>query len=955
MSNHDQIRTSFWEGVNKFRGYTHDPETIEILILLSYLRLLSIKSEQQNALMDVGPNRTVIIPSEFRWESITGSSNPCETVYNAIEVISSLNNGLFDNAIHSSWMQRFLDSQGLCVQLIEIVSGLDLPRTYLNDLSDIVDFLTATYSESLGIRGKEFYTPKHIINVIVELLNPQASDSIYDPACGTGGFLFAASKYVGDNTAQSERGNIVGRDINPQATNITRINALLHDIPLGNIKTGNSLLDPLDEIEQHNFDIVITNPPFALRHDEHTFNMLEWTAGINFIYGPPTRIADFNFIQHALSKLNNKGRAAIIIGLRPLFASGQEAEIRRRLLEADIIEAVITLPNNILPQTGAPSAILIFNKDKSVNMQGKVLFIRADNEFEQLDRSKRIIGKENQQKIIKTFRNKAVEPKFSSIVAYDEIARNEYQLIPTNYVGTDEVNIFLGTDVEDIKIDQIGIVRQGTKLARGKGVNAPIIQGRDLSNPFLLVGNLTRKDIPANISEDYISRIGDILIQRIGETPKAILVEEDLSGIAISDTVYIIRPTEVDSLRDRYIVEYINSDVGQAQLLSGLRRQVIPTLNITVLRNFKVPIPNQSIIEFIKDLHDVESTLTLRLQKSKSLRSQLFSIEDVNSFNQQLQQLGVELQVLKQSLLQSDDINFQIRNYFPYVLSFAYRSLDAIQNEAQLYKEQLRVAENILAFLGSVGLALVVSTNKNQPVDLKEFNYQKLRNYWQGGISPGDWQDMASRSGAELRLVEQNVLIAAFISLWFKGRGTKQSQFARLLQELITKKNDFKHDRGPQAPNEYIEGTMALGQDLKACLQELALFVQHPMRFIEEADVDWRSRRAKLKTLVYVGDHPGLRRESISVSESLPKDKLYIEVNEGHLLPLYPLISVHYCSSCKTRETYFIDRWDPNDGKLVLKSFERGHTHSNNTIIQQVGDDLKYWIESFFPKIEPNS
>ena len=508
--------------------------------------------------------------------------------------------------------------------------------------------------------------------------------------------------------------------------------------------------------------------------------------------------------------------------------------------------------------------------------------------------------------------------------------------------------MFLGNDVEYVEINQIGSVLQDAKLGQQREGSTPIIQGRDLSVPFLSIDDLSKKEIPQDISKVSLSQVGDILIQRIGQTPRALLVEENLAGIPVSDTVYIIRPNQDDRLRGRYLVEFFNSSAGQAKLSAYLRGAVIPTLSVAKLRKSKVPIPNQSIMEFIKDLQDVERALTSRVQKARALRGQLFSIENADKFNQQLQSLSVESQVLKQSIIQSDDINFQIRNYFPHVISFAYRSLDAIQNEAQLYKEQLRVAENIMVFLGSIGLALVIGAKAIQIPDPRGFNHQMLRDYWLGGISPGDWQDMASRSGAVLRSNEQHAVIASFANLWFKGRGSKQSQFGRILQELVNRKNDFKHDRGPQTNYEYAEATGILAQDLKICLQELAFFVQHPMRLVQDSDVDWRSGKTKLSTLVYVGDHPGLRQEKISVDESLPKDKLYLEINEGQLFPLYPLISVRYCTSCKARETYFIDRWESRDGKTILKSFERGHIHSNNDVARQVGADLDYWLQLAF-------
>ena len=122
------------------------------------------------------------------------------------------------------------------------------------------------------------------------------------------------------------------------------------------------------------------------------------------------------------------------------------------------------------------------------------------------------------------------------------------------------------------------------------------------------------------------------------------------------------------------------------------------------------------------------------------------------------------------------------------------------------------------------------------------------------------------------------------------------------------------------------------------------------MRLVLDSDIDWKTNKTVLNTLVYVGDHPGLRQEKITVNKPLPKDKLYLELNEDTLVPLYPLISVHDCGSCKLRETYMIDRWDGPGDRVVLKSFEWGHTHDNNQVAKDVGADFEYWLQESFSK-----
>ena len=175
------------------------------------------------------------------------------------------------------------------------------------------------------------------------------------------------------------------------------------------------------------------------------------------------------------------------------------------------------------------------------------------------------------------------------------------------------------------------------------------------------------------------------------------MVEEELAGINLNDTVYIIRFHEDDRLRSRYLVEFLNSSAGQAQLLStNIGGAVIPTLRLTGLRKLKVAIPNRAVVELIKDIHDVEQILIRRVDKARNLRQKLFSIENPELFDEQLRDLSVEAQVLSESIIRADDLNFQVRNYYPYVIAYPYRALDALQIDASFYKAQLRVAENLL-------------------------------------------------------------------------------------------------------------------------------------------------------------------------------------------------------------------------------------------------------------------
>jgi type I restriction-modification system DNA methylase subunit len=944
-----QIASHLSEATDLLRNIASSSKAAEYFVGLFLVRLFSSHlpsrtsyKKEHYASADTNPTNTADLDT---WETISQSVNPCERILTTIRSFQSR----YDSTAFDFLMD--LDFDELCRRpdifrrLVEIVSRIELPKHPGADLGEIANPILSALSQSMGAQSGQFFTPPGIIDLMVELIDPQPNSSILDPTCGSGSLLLTAYRYAaqkGDPTSL----HIRGREINPSIAKITRFNAYLHGLSAEIVDIGDALADPLPELQSDKgFDYVLMNPPMGLRRHKADIMHLEHSQSY-FRYGSPTTIADYDFMQLALSKLSDNGKAAILVSLRPLFASGEEAQTRKNIVEADLIDSVITLSGNVLAHTAAQPAIIIFQKNKPPERRGKILFVQADNEGAPVGKSHRFT---NQPDIVEAYRNLLSKRKFSALVSIQEVSSKDYVLLPSIYVGLAELDVFLGSDVLWVKLGQIASVMPGTKLGHLAEGILPVIQGRDLTVTSLTIEDLSRKDIPPELGKAVYAQEGDVLIQRIGQSPQSILVTKELSGIITADTVYVIRFNERDDLRSRYIVEFLNSASGQAKLSTAIGGAVIPTLRLSSLRNLEIPIPNQSVMELIKDLYVAETALLDRANQASSLRKQLFSSETPDEFNERLQSMSVEAQVLSQSIVQSGSVNFQIRNYYPFVIAYPYRSLDAINNETELYKEQLRVAENILAFLGSIGLALIVATRSILLQDTKSITKQMIYEYWQNGISPGSWQEMANRSASMLRSNDQFAAARSFASIWYKGKGGKQSHFGKLIQDLVARKNDFKHDRGPQTSYEYIEQANALARDLDECLKEIAFFIQYPMRLVVDADVDWKTSKASLNTLVYMGDHPGLRRERVVVAKPAPKDKLYLEVKEDTLIPLYPLISVHYCNSCKTKETYLVDRWNPLDGRTVIKSFERGHTHDNDDIAKQIASDLEYWLQDAFP------
>jgi len=920
-------------------------EARDFLIALFLLRFLSEAFDRNSEGHKEKGAVEFYVPEDVRWASIEAHPNPNDAIVHALGTVTVGGETLDKPGLFSSLRRINRDPQ-LFKKLLGIVSGVDFSDATRDDLAALTDVLVKLLATSSGAQGGEFYTYPDIAELLVSLLDPTPGKSIYDPACGTGSLLFSAFNYTQDRNEGSLKTCLSCQEINLRTADLARINGIMHNVTNASFKVGNSLFDTEYSDDGRKFDFVITNPPAGLRFTDDTYHRIRQTRSADFRFGPPTKVADYNFIQHVLSKLNGNGRAAMLVGLRPLFVSGQEGEIRRSLVLSDVIEAVITLAPNLLPHTNAQSAVLILNKAKPTVRRNKIQFILADNEYESIGRSRNTIPDSSRQKILQAYNALQKRSQFSAIIDLDEIIANDFTLLPSKYLGIGKTDVSLGSDVQWICLNELGSVFKGTSLGRHEGERLPVLQGRDLSMSYLNIDQLEKKNVPQDLLKAVYSQPGDVLLQRIGQRPQAFLVENELSGVLISDTVYVIRFKDVNMLQARYLVEFLNSAPGQAQLTSSIAGAVIPTISLTVLRKVRVPIPNQAVVELVNNLHKVEQSLFDRMSKARQLRQKLFTIENPEQFSEQLRNLSIEAEVLGESVIQADDLNFQIRNYYPYLLAYGYRSLDSLQGDTKLYKEQLRLAENLMAFLGSIGLMLTAWIGAFAKDEVNGFSKERILEYWQNGISPGDWVDIAVRAGKLLRNNEQYAAIVSFSDIWFKGRGSKQSHFRNTLKNLVDRKNNFKHDRWPQTEDEYATAVRETHKELEQCLQELAFLVQYPMRLVQDSDVDWKTKQISANTLLYVGDHPSLRKESITLSTPVSRDKLYLELASDTLVALHPLLSVQNCGICKMREVFMIDRFAAD--RVVLKSFEHGHSHDNDEVAKTVAGDLEHWLQNAF-------
>jgi hypothetical protein len=263
-----------------------------------------------------------------------------------------------------------------------------------------------------------------------------------------------------------------------------------------------------------------------------------------------------------------------------------------------------------------------------------------------------------------------------------------------------------------------------------------------------------------------------------------------------------------------------------------------------------------------------------------------------------------------------------IADTYPLPVAYSWSMLEGFWDPRDRYREQLRHAENMLAFLGSVSLAV-----------LDDQDYEKaqldLKLPWQGGISFGAWKLIVQRCAKVFRDYRDHSLAADIHRLKI---GSENKGFGADIATLISARNDFHHGRGPVMEDDIVEASNDAQERLQRCMEALSFFTQYPIRLVQDFDVDRRNHDFLLKCLRLEGDGPGFLQEKIRFPRAMPRGDLMLDLGDENWVQLYPFIVASNCPHCRYRETYFIDRWNDRKNTTLMKSFERGHTEESRDI-----------------------
>ena len=461
-----ELESKLWQAADILRGQIDAADYKNYIFSILLLKRLSDRFEEEveNAVKQgVGRNiafedrdeHEFFVPESARWPALTGAGmNLGEALNIAGHAVEEANPKLDGVLTGANWNDESklgipANREKIIRSLLNHFSALDLRDENLreegtgpgNVLGDAYEYLINRFADDAGKKGGEFYTPRSVVRLIVELLKPEEGMRICDPTIGSGGMLIYAAQYVREQGGNYRNLALHGQERNLGTPAIGKLNLLLHGLRAARLEPGDVIAEPrlVDESGRLlSYDRVIANPPFSLKNWGHDFapndphHRFDRYSAI-----PPKTKGDLAFLLHMLGVTNSRGMVGVVMPHGILFRGGAEGKIRQGIVEADLFEAIIGLTPNLFFGASIPVAICVLNKAKPEARRGKVLFIDAAQQgYFRQGKAQNFLEREHISKIIEAYESFEDVDRLAHVADLEEIKTNEFNLNISRYVDT---------------------------------------------------------------------------------------------------------------------------------------------------------------------------------------------------------------------------------------------------------------------------------------------------------------------------------------------------------------------------------------------------------------------------------------------------------------------------------------------------------------------------------------
>ena len=446
-----QLFNHLFEACNILRGpINQDEYKSYVTPILFFKRISDVYDEEYQEALDFSGGdeeyasaedmHSFVIPDGSHWEDVHAVSRDVgKAIVRAMQEIEKANpetlSGVFSSFDDATWTDKNKLTDERLKNLVEHMSLIKVGnKNYSADImGDSYEFLIKKFADMSKKNAGEFYTPRTIVKLMVKLLDPKPGETVYDPACGTGGMLIEAIHHM--NNDRLAYGRIFGQENNLSTSAIARMNLYLHGAKDVQVKQGDTLRNPLflEKGKLKTFDCVLANPPFGME---------KWGAaqfesdpyGRNMWGCPSDSSADFAWLQHMIKSMDPKsGRCAVVLPQGVLFHSGKEGDIREQLVRSDKLEAVITLTSGVFYSTGVSACILFLNNKKEHKHKGRICLIDG-TEIYTPQRAQNIISPDNVNTLYKLYTDYVDVIEKCKIVTIDDVENGGFELSVKKYI-----------------------------------------------------------------------------------------------------------------------------------------------------------------------------------------------------------------------------------------------------------------------------------------------------------------------------------------------------------------------------------------------------------------------------------------------------------------------------------------------------------------------------------------
>ncbi|MET9551588.1 class I SAM-dependent DNA methyltransferase [Streptomyces sp. NPDC006645] len=461
-----EVKAALWEAADKLRGSADAVEYKEHVLGLIFLKYVSDafeehRSERMARLVAEGGDEdrfpyireqedfaeagAIWVPPTARWSRIadrTETAHLGELIDDAMNMLSAANPALA-GSLPTVFRHGAVDQRRLA-EVVDLIGTVRVDRTGGRAARDVLGEMYAYFLDHFaraeGKRGGDSWTPRSVCQLVVGILEPHQG-RVYDPACGSGGMLVEAGKYAEAHGRSLGDLEFYGQETNERTWRLARMNLAVHGMGSGvGARWGDTLAD--DRHPALKADFVMAQPSFNISNSVWDETDPRWEYGV-----PPRSNANYAWLQHAVSKLSERGTAGIVLANGSLFSrTPREARIRRALVEADLVAAVVALPGQLFHSTAIPACLWVLTKDKPADRRGRTLLVDARRMGTLVGRTERVLGDEDLAKITLAYhtwrggpRGQAVpayqdEPGFCRSADLEAVREQEYDLTPGRYV-----------------------------------------------------------------------------------------------------------------------------------------------------------------------------------------------------------------------------------------------------------------------------------------------------------------------------------------------------------------------------------------------------------------------------------------------------------------------------------------------------------------------------------------